>query len=72
MKIPQMHIPDVLGKNILELVRLPKQMRKQKQFLYVKEVRETSYADVHKFQQRYGFVFHPLDVSNLSFFKKRK
>ena len=63
---------DVLGKSVLELVRLPKQMKKQKQFLCAMEVRETSYADVHKFHQRYGFVFYPIAVSILPFFKKRK
>ena len=63
---------DVLGKSVLELVRLPIQMRKRKQFLYAMEVRETSYAHVHKFHQKYGFVFYPIAVSILSFFKKSK
>jgi hypothetical protein len=61
---------NVLEKSDLGLARLLIQKKKQKQFLCAKEVRETSYADVHKFHQRYGFVFYPQFVSKLSFFKK--
>jgi hypothetical protein len=50
---------NVLEKSDLGLARLLIQKKKQKQFLCVKEVRETSYADVHKFHQRHGFEFFP-------------
>ena len=63
---------NVLEKSVLVLELLPIQMKKQRQFLCVMEVRETSYVDVHKFHQRHGFVFFPQCISKLFFFKKRK
>jgi hypothetical protein len=51
---------NVLEKSVLVLELLPIQMKKQKQFLYVMEVRETSYVDAHKYHERHGFAFYPL------------